>query len=196
MPTRRLWWKLALSRDNRQARGRRFRDEALIDGRTYPYDYLVLASGASHSYFGHDESAPNAPGLKRIEDATEVRRRLLLAFERAALMTSLIVGGGVTGVNLAGAIADLAHLGMEQDFRRIDPRDAPVIVVQSAPRILSTFPSCVSHLVFPTNGLICKSDVHRSPVHISDLLEFPSVPEFRGISFADSRRGEVQINMS
>lgn len=130
------------------------RRAALVDGRRYPYDYLVLATGASHSYFGHDEWAPNAPGLKRIEDATEVRRRLLLAFERAeasedpaeraALMTFLIVGGGPTGVELAGAIAELAHFGMEQDFRHINPRDARVILVQSAPRILPTFPEALS----------------------------------------------------
>lgn len=125
-----------------------------VDGRPLPYDYLVIATGASHSYFGRDDWAPDAPGLKRIEDAIEISRRLLLAFERAeatddaeeraALMTFLVVGGGPTGVELAGAIAELARFGMEQDFRRIDPREARVILVQSGPRILPTFPEALS----------------------------------------------------
>lgn len=119
-----------------------------------PYDYLVLATGASHSYFGRDEWAPHAPGLKRIEDATDIRRRMLTAFERAeaiegeaerrALLTFLIVGGGPTGVELAGAIAELARFGMEKDFRRFDPAAARVLLVQAAPRILPTFPERLS----------------------------------------------------
>jgi NADH dehydrogenase/putative oxidoreductase len=125
------------------------REVPLSGAARLPYDYLVLATGASHSYFGRDDWAPHAPGLKRIEDATEVRRRVLLAFERAeasedpqeraALMTFLVVGGGPTGVELAGAIAELARFGMEQDFRRIDPRQARVVLVQSGPRVLPTF---------------------------------------------------------
>ena len=119
-----------------------------------PYDYLVLATGASHSYFGEDGWAPYAPGLKRIDDATEVRRRLLTAFERAeatddpverrALLTFLIVGGGPTGVELAGAIAELARWGMAKDFRHFDPASARVILVQSGARILPTFPEALS----------------------------------------------------
>jgi len=114
-----------------------------------PYDYLVLATGAAHSYFGKDKWRPFAPGLKRIEDATEIRRRLLTAFEQAevsddpeerrSLLTFLIVGGGPTGVELAGAIAELARFGMEKEFRRFDPASARVILVQSAPRVLPTF---------------------------------------------------------
>ena len=115
-----------------------------------PYDYLVLATGAAHSYFGKDQWAPFAPGLKRIEDATEIRRRILTAFERAeatddlqereALLTFLIVGGGPTGVELAGAIAELARFGMDKEFRSFDPATARVILVQSAPRLLPAFP--------------------------------------------------------
>jgi len=118
------------------------------------YDYLVLATGSSHSYFGRDDWAPHAPGLKRIEDATEVRSRLLLAFEqaertddaqeRAALLTFLVVGAGPTGVELAGAIAELARFGMEKEFRQVDPAQARVILVQSGPRILPTFPERLS----------------------------------------------------
>ena len=118
------------------------------------YDYLVLGTGASHSYFGRDDWAAHAPGLKRVEDATDIRRRVLTAFERAeacedetqrnALLTFLIVGGGPTGVELAGAIAELARFGMEKDFRRFDPAAARVILVQAAPRILPTFPQTLS----------------------------------------------------
>ncbi len=121
----------------------------LLGEQAVPYDYLVIASGASHSYFGSDRWRPYAPGLKRIEDATEIRRRLLTAFElaegthdeaeRLSLLTFLIVGGGPTGVELAGAIAELARFGMEKDFRNFDPATARVILVQSAPRILPTF---------------------------------------------------------
>ncbi len=130
------------------------RREVVVGERRLPYDYLVLSTGASHSYFGRDEWGPYAPGLKRIEDATEVRRRMLTAFERAeatddelkrrSLLTFLIVGGGPTGVELAGAISELARFGMEKEFRHFDPAQAKVILVQAAPRILPTFPETLS----------------------------------------------------
>jgi len=130
------------------------RREVLLGARRIPYDYLVLATGATHSYFGRDEWAPYAPGLKRIEDATDVRSRLLLAFERAelaesaaertALLTFLVVGAGPTGVELAGAIAELARFGMAKEFRTLDPAQARVILVQAGPRILPTFPERLS----------------------------------------------------
>jgi NADH dehydrogenase/putative oxidoreductase len=132
----------------------RSREAILLGGERVAYDFLVLATGAAHSYFGRDEWAACAPGLKSVEDATEVRRRLLLAFERAeaedaeeerrALLTFLIVGAGPTGVELAGAIAELARYGMEKDFRRFDPASARIILVQSAPRVLPTFPELLS----------------------------------------------------
>jgi NADH dehydrogenase/putative oxidoreductase len=115
-----------------------------------PFDYLVLATGASHSYFGKDQWAPYAPGLKRVEDATQVRARLLSAFERAeaardpleraALLTFLVVGGGPTGVELAGAIAELARFGMDKEFRHFDPAQARILLVQAGPRLLPAFP--------------------------------------------------------
>jgi putative oxidoreductase len=126
----------------------------MVGNTEIPYDFLVLATGATHSYFGKDHWAPFAPGLKRVEDAIEIRRRILVAFERAeasgdpvereALLTFLIVGGGPTGVELAGAIAELARFGMDKEFRSFDPADARVILVQSAPRLLPTFPETLA----------------------------------------------------
>ena len=128
--------------------------QVLLGHEAIPYDYLVIATGATHSYFGNDAWAPYAPGLKRIEDAIEIRRRILIAFERAeatadaveraALLTFLIVGGGPSGVELAGAIAELARFGMDEDFRNFDPADARVILVQSAARLLPGFPEVLS----------------------------------------------------
>ena len=119
-----------------------------------PFDFLVLASGAQHSYFGHDDWAAFAPGLKSIEDGTAIRRRLLLAFEEAenaataeaqsAWLTFVVVGGGPTGVELAGAIAELARHGLAQEFRAIDPAAARIVLVQSGPRLLPAFPEALS----------------------------------------------------
>jgi NADH dehydrogenase len=124
----------------------------LMSGRSVPFDYLVVATGATHSYFGKDAWAPYAPGLKRVDDATLIRRRLLETFERAEVAASeaerllnfVIVGGGPTGVELAGAIAELARFGMEKDFRNFDPAAAKILLVQAAPRILPTFPEILS----------------------------------------------------
>jgi NADH dehydrogenase/putative oxidoreductase len=126
----------------------------LLDRGPMRYDHLVLATGARHSYFGRTDWAAFAPGLKSIEDGTAIRRRLLLAFEeaegaateelRAAWLTFVIVGGGPTGVELAGAIAELARHGMDQEFRDIDPARARVILVQSGPRLLPAFPEVLS----------------------------------------------------
>ena len=130
------------------------RQAVLIGQRRLPYDYLVLATGASHSYFGRDEWEPHAPGLKTIDDAVEIRRRILAAFERAesaedlaerrSLLTFVIVGGGPTGVELAGDIAELVRYGMEKEFRHLDPASARVVLVQSAARLLPTFPGALS----------------------------------------------------
>ena len=127
---------------------------SIMGGRHVPYDYLVLATGARHAYFGHDDWEPLAPGLKRIEDATEIRRRILLAFERAEnetdaderrrLMNLVIVGGGPTGVELAGAIAELARRALAKDFRNIDPRVTRIILVEAGPRLLPSFPEDLS----------------------------------------------------
>jgi NADH dehydrogenase len=118
-----------------------------------PYDYLVVATGAAHSYFGHPEWAECAPGLKSIEDATAIRRRVLGAFERAenaqpdereGLLTFVIVGGGPTGVEMAGAVAELARDALARDFRNVDPREAKVVLVEAGERILAAFPESLA----------------------------------------------------
>ena len=126
------------------------RHVSLKSGATLEYDYLVLATGATHSYFGKDEWAAVAPGLKTVEDATEIRRRVLLAFELAErqmvetgthpALNFVIIGGGPTGVELAGAISDIARLYMTMDFRHIDPSSAQVLILEGSPKILGTYP--------------------------------------------------------
>ncbi|RWM96241.1 NAD(P)/FAD-dependent oxidoreductase [Mesorhizobium sp.] len=121
----------------------------LDDGSAVGYDTLVLATGARHAYFGHDEWEPFAPGLKTLEDATTIRRRILLAFEQAeretdparrqALLTLVIVGGGPTGVELAGTIAELAHDTLRGEFRNIDTRQARVVLIEAGDRVLANF---------------------------------------------------------
>jgi NADH dehydrogenase len=121
----------------------------LDDGSTVPYDTLVLATGARHAYFGHDDWEPYAPGLKTLEDATTIRRRILVAFEkaerqadeqrRAALLTFVIIGAGPTGVELAGTIAELARSTLPRDFRNIDTRQARVILIEAGERVLGGF---------------------------------------------------------
>jgi NADH dehydrogenase FAD-containing subunit/uncharacterized membrane protein YphA (DoxX/SURF4 family) len=119
-----------------------------------PFDLLIIATGASHSYFGNDDWARFAPGLKRVDDATMIRGKLLSAFESAenakdtterdACLTFVVVGGGPTGVELAGAIAELARFGLEEEFRNIEPAAARIILVESGPRLLSAFPEQLS----------------------------------------------------
>lgn len=125
-----------------------------IGDREIAYDYLILATGARHSYFGHDEWEKLAPGLKSLEDAVEIRRRLLLAFEyaekindeaaKAAAMTFVVIGGGPTGVEMAGAIAEIARYTLAKDFRHIDPASARVVLVEGDQRVLSSFPEDLS----------------------------------------------------
>lgn len=124
--------------------------EVVLGDRRLPYDYLIVATGARHAYFGHDHWERFAPGLKTLEDATAQRKRILLAFEhaelepdaaeRARLTTFVVIGGGPTGVETAGAIAELAKKALARDYRRIDPKSARIILVEAAPRILNTFP--------------------------------------------------------
>ena len=126
----------------------------LADGTTIAYDALLLATGATHAYFGHDEWARHAPGLKTLDDALQLRRHLLLAFERAeaetdpgkraAWLSFAIVGGGPTGVELAGTLAEIARHTLKNEFRRIDPSQARVRLVEAGPRVLASFPDTLS----------------------------------------------------
>jgi NADH dehydrogenase len=127
------------------------------DSISVPYDFLVLATGATHSYFGHDEWAEVAPGLKRIEDATRIRRRILIAFERAELtsdeaerrrlLTFVIVGAGATGVEMAGAITEVARQTLALDFRRIDPKASRIVLIEAGPRVMPALPANLSDYV-------------------------------------------------
>src|SRR5215471_18939959 len=120
------------------------------DGATLSYDYLIVATGANHAYFGHDDWAKRAPGLKTLDDALEMRRRVLLAFEAAEretdpveqqrLLTFVIVGGGPTGVELAGAVAEIARHTLPKDFRSIHPESARILLVEGGPDLLPAFP--------------------------------------------------------
>ena len=126
----------------------------LADGTTIAYDALLLATGATHAYFGHDEWARHAPGLKTLDDALQLRRHLLLAFERAeaetdpgkraAWLSFAIVGGGPTGVELAGTLAEIARHTLKNEFRNIDPSQARVRLVEAGPRVLASFPDTLS----------------------------------------------------
>jgi NADH:ubiquinone reductase (H+-translocating) len=126
----------------------------LTDGADSTYDYLIVATGARHSYFGHDEWEVLAPGLKSIEDAVTIRQRVLLAFEKAerepdpvrrqALLTFVVVGGGPTGVEMAGAVAELRRYALRRDFRRIDPTDATVLLLEGGSRLLTSYPESLS----------------------------------------------------
>ena len=128
--------------------------EVVTDFGIFPYDYLILACGSLHSYFGHDQWEPFAPGLKTIEQATEIRRRILQSFEEAerthdlqqrrVLLTFVVVGGGPTGVELAGAIGEMSRFTLSRDFKRIDSKLARVILVESGERVLSSFPRKLS----------------------------------------------------
>lgn len=137
----------------------------LADGEL-TYDFLIVATGATHSYFGHEEWARDAPGLKTIEDAVEIRRRVLLAFElaerepeparRRQLLTFVIVGGGPTGVELAGALAEISRHALVEDFRNIDPSHARILLLEGLPRVLPTYPESLSeraHLALERLGV-------------------------------------------
>jgi len=126
----------------------------LKDGSLLPYDHLVVAAGSTHSYFGHDEWAAVAPGLKTLDDAFEIRRRILLAFEaaekeedpvlRAAWLTFVVIGGGPTGVEMAGTLAEIARHTLPGEFRRIDPASARILLLEGGPRVLQTMPESLS----------------------------------------------------
>ena len=156
--------------------------------RKVPYDYLIVAAGARHSYFGHDEWERFAPGLKNLEDVLELRRRILFAFEAAEIaetaaerqkaLTFVVVGAGPTGVEMAGAIAELAHKSLADDFHHVNPKDARIVLVDAAPRVLPAFTPGLSESarkqleqlkVEVRTGVMVK-DVGPDGVHVGDEL--------------------------
>jgi len=167
---------------NVDRRGKR----VITDKLDIEYDYLVIASGSHHSYFGNDHWAPHAPGLKRIIDATEIRKRILLAFERAEIaqtdeerrrqLTFVVVGGGPTGVEMAGAIAELARFALAADFRRINPKQARVVLVEAGDRLLKAFP--------PELSAYAKTALENLGVEVR-LGSFVKVEEDRGAAIGD-----------
>jgi NADH dehydrogenase len=150
----------------------------MVDGEL-DYDYLIVATGARHSYFGHPEWEKLAPGLKSLEDAVEIRRRILMAFEyaerisdeaaRKAAMTFAVVGGGPTGVEMAGAIAEIARYTLAKDFRHIDPSQARVILVESEPRVLAAFPEDLQ--ISAMRQLVDLGVEVRTGIHATNLSE-------------------------
>jgi NADH dehydrogenase len=151
-----------------------------------PYDYLVIATGVTHSYFGHDDWQEAAPGLKSLTDATKIRSRVLISFERAEtadteadrkrFLTFIVIGGGPTGVEMAGAIAESARHALRYDFRHIDPRTARILLIEGGPRILPTFPEDLSDYAkkalekmgveVMTSSMV--TDVHENGVSLGD----------------------------
>jgi NADH dehydrogenase len=145
------------------------RREVIAEGRRIPFDRLIIATGAQHAYFGNGHWEFSAPGLKTIDDATYLRRRILLAFERAEtepdpaeqrrLLNFVVIGGGPTGVEMAGAIAELARRALASDFRVIDPRLARIILVQAGPRLLPAFDPSLSAAALRSLG-----ELQRVPI--------------------------------
>ena len=167
--------------------------EVITEDLVLPYDFLILATGARHSYFGHDEWERFAPGLKNLSDAVEIRKRMLVAFEiaekaveqseRAAAMTFVIVGGGPTGVEMAGAISEIARHTMTRDFRHIDSANAKVILIEGSPHILGAYPPDLSE-----NG---KRQLESIGVEVHEGLQVTNVTaegvEVKGGQFIPAR---------
>ena len=153
------------------------RRELQLEEERLAYDYLILATGARDNYFGHDPWSRLAPGLKSLEEALEIRRRILLAFERAeretseerrrTLLTFVIVGGGPTGVELSGAIAEISRHVIVSDFRRIDPRDARIVLIEAGPRILSTYTEELSRKA--EDSLLARGVEVRTSAAVTDI---------------------------
>lgn len=161
----------------------------LKDGNRVPFDSLVVATGSTHHYFGHDEWADRAPGLKTIEDATEIRRRVLSAFEKAEreadlgtrtrLLTFVVVGGGPTGVEMAGAISELARQTLRGDFRMIDPAGARIVIVEGQNRVLAGFDEKLSARAkadLEKMGVEVMLDCHVTDVQPDHVVVKPDVP--------------------
>lgn len=160
----------------------------LADGAELAYDYLIVATGASHAYFGHEDWAPYAPGLKGLEDALEIRRRLLLAFERAEresdparrreLLTFVLVGGGPTGVELAGTLAEIARQTLRDEYRSIDTGETRIVLVEAGPTILPSFPASLRDAA--------RTSLQRLGIEVRERTAVTSV-EPHGVMLGDER---------
>jgi NADH dehydrogenase len=167
----------------------------LADGATVPYDFLIVAAGATHAYFGHDEWRPIAPGLKTLEDALDIRRRVLMAFERAerekdpdrrrALLTFVLIGAGPTGVEMAGALAEISRQSLARDFRHFDPSSARIVLVEAGPAVLPTFPDPLRQAAL--------HDLERLGVEVRLGVRVTGVSEGRVQMDADALKAETII---
>lgn len=190
-------------------------------GQMIPYDYLVVAVGASHSYFGNDQWAPLAPGLKTISDALEIREKVLLSFEKAERLDSIqeaakylnfvIVGAGPTGVEMAGSIAEIAHKTMFKNFRRINPKKSKIYLIEGSPRVLPPYPETLSYkakLALEKMGVKVMTskivtDITKDGVHIGEeFIEARNViwaagnqasPLLQTLDVPLDRQGRVQV---
>jgi NADH dehydrogenase len=170
--------------------------QVLLHGDRVAYDYLIVAAGAGHAYFGHEEWAPMAPGLKTVEDATEIRRRILLAFEIAerqarlerklAPLNFVIVGGGPTGVELAGAVAEIAHRVVAGNFRSIDPSRARVILLEGGPRVLPAYTEDLSRSA--------ERQLRRLRVEVMDNCVVTGVEPHR-VHYRDGSDGSLEASV-
>ena len=167
----------------------------LADGATVPYDFLIVAAGATHAYFGHDEWRSIAPGLKTLEDALDIRRRVLMAFERAerekdpgrrrALLTFVLIGAGPTGVEMAGALAEISRQSLARDFRHFDPSSARIVLVEAGPAVLPTFPEPLRQAAL--------HDLERLGVEVRLGVRVTGVSEGRVQMGADTLEAETII---
>jgi NADH dehydrogenase len=187
------------------------------------YDFLILATGASHSYFGRGEWERHAPGLKTIDDATSLRQRLLSAFEHAELMadsnekaaqlTTVVVGGGPTGVEMAGAVAELSHRTLSSEFRKIDPKTARIVLIEAGPRLLAAFPEKLSeatrrslqsmHVEVRTNTMVTACDERGVTVGDNERIDAKTIVWAAGVAASPvagwldtgrDRAGRAQVN--
>lgn len=169
----------------------------LRSGKGLSYDYLIVATGARHSYFGHEEWAPFAPGLKSLEDAFEIRRRILMAFElaeqepdparQAELLNFVIVGGGPTGVEMAGAIAEIKEFTLRRDFRNIDPRTAKVQLIEAGTRLLPSYPAILSAKAQRTLerlGVQVSTDTSVTDIRVDTVVAGPDILRTRTVIWA------------
>jgi NADH dehydrogenase len=175
----------------------------LSDGRRLGYDTLVLASGATHAYFGHEEWAQDAPGLKTLDDALEIRRRILLAFENAEAATTTeerdawlhfaVVGGGPTGVELAGTLAEIARHTLRDEFRHIDPASARVRLIEAGPRVLASFPESLSARACAQLERLGVEVVTGAPVSVLWAAGVAASPLGRMLGVPTDRVGRVLV---